>query len=117
MRIHDSELKVLEVLWTKGPQPAAEVVKALRDSTGWSRNTTYTIIKRAIEKGLIRRDEPRFLCTALVSRSDVQESEADELIERMFNGSRRQFFAALLADDKLSSEEVEELRYLIDGRR
>lgn len=117
MRIHDSELRVLEVLWDRGPTPASEVAKLLRDSTGWSRNTTYTILKRCVEKGLIRRDEPRFLCTALVSRKDVQASEADELIDRMFDGSRRQFFAALLSQDRMSRQELDELRRLIDERR
>ena len=117
MKIHDSELKVLEVLWAAGTQPAAAVAKALKETTGWSRNTTYTILKRCVEKGLIRRDEPKFLCTALISREEVQTSEADELIERMFDGSRRQFFAALLAGDKLSQNELEELRRLIDERR
>ncbi|MBD5560455.1 MAG: BlaI/MecI/CopY family transcriptional regulator [Clostridia bacterium] len=117
MKVHDSELKVLEVLWANGPQTAAELSRELKESTGWSRNTTYTILKRCAAKSLIRRDEPHFLCTALVSRDEVRTSETDELIGRMFGGSRRQFFSALIADERLSEAELEELRDMIDARR
>lgn len=117
MKVHDSELKVLEVLWTEGTLSAAQIAKALAASTGWSRNTTYTIIKRCIDKGLIRRDEPKFLCTPLVSRDEVRSRETDEFIDRMFDGSRKQFFAALIADSKLSESELAELRDLINERR
>lgn len=117
MRVHDSELRVLEALWADGPRTAAEIAGQLRTSTGWSRNTTYTILKRCVDKGLIRRDEPRFLCTALVSREEVRSSETEELIDRMFSGSRKQLFAALLSDEKLSDAELVELRQLIDSKR
>ena len=117
MKVHDSELKVLEALWSGGPKTASAIAGELKDSTGWSRNTTYTILKRCVEKGLIRRDEPKFLCTPLVSREDVRATETDELIDRMYDGSRSRFFAALLSSDNLTESELQELRALIDGRR
>lgn len=62
MKLFDSELKVMEVLWTQGEMPARDIVDVLSASIGWNKNTTYTVIKKCIEKGAIAREEPNFLC-------------------------------------------------------
>ena len=114
MKLFDSERKVMEVLWQKGELPAGQIVKILKEETGWNRNTTYTVIKKCVDKGAIRREEPGFVCKALVSRKEVQEYETEELIDKMFDGSREKFFAAFLDGKKLSNQEVEQLKKLIN---
>lgn len=113
-KLFDSEKKVMEVLWEHGTMTAGEMVKALRESIGWNRNTTYTVIKKCIAKGAIQRTEPKFQCTAVVSREQVQDYETNELVNRMFNGSKEKFFAAFLDGDKLSDDEIRNLKEMVN---
>lgn len=114
MRLVDSELKVMEVLWGEGEVPARQVAARLKEDTGWNVNTTYTIIKRCMEKGAVEREEPGFLCRATVSREQVQRSRTQELIDKVYGGQRERLFAALLDSEPLSGEELQRLRGLID---
>ena len=114
MRLVDSELKVMAVLWGAGEMPARQVAAVLKDSTGWNVNTTYTLIKRCMEKGAVEREEPGFLCRALVSREQVQRSRTRELIDKVYGGQRESLFAALLDSEPISGEELRRLRALID---
>lgn len=114
IKLFDSELKVMETLWREGEITAGQVAKILKDEIGWNRNTTYTVIKKCVEKGAIERIEPKFTCKALISKEDVQAYETEELIERMFDGSRKQFFAAFLSENKLTSEELQQLKALVN---
>ncbi len=114
IKLFDSERKVMEVLWREGTLTAGQVVKILKEETGWNRNTTYTVIKKCVEKGAIKRSEPGFVCEALISRQEVQDYETEELIDKMFDGSKEKFFAAFLDGKKLSKKEVEQLRRMIE---
>ena len=113
VKLFDSELKVMDVLWKKGDLPAKEIAKALTNELGWNVNTTYTIIKRCMKKGAIARSEPGFLCHALIAKSAVQEAETDELINKIYDGSADKLFAALLGRKKLSSEQIEKLKQIV----
>ena len=115
-KLFDSEAKVMEIIWEKGPLSAKEISLIAADSIGWNKNTTYTVIKKLEAKGFIRRDEPGFICTALVSQEQVQKTEAKSLLDKVFGGSRKALFSALLEDEKLSDKEIEELRDLINKR-
>ena len=115
-KLFDSEAKVMEILWEKGAISAKEVSLIAADTIGWNKNTTYTVIKKLEAKGFIRRDEPGFVCTPLVSKEDMQKSEASSLLNKVFGGSRKALFSALLEDEKLSAEEIKELKDLIDKR-
>lgn len=114
IKLFDSELKVMEVLWREGELSAGRISQILKEEIGWNRNTTYTVIKKCIEKGAVRRKEPKFICQAAVSKEDIQAYETNELIEKMFDGSKRQFFAAMLSEDALTREELKELKELIN---
>lgn len=114
-RISDAELKVMDALWRDNPAPARDVADALRRARGWNKNTTYTLIKRLIEKGLVAREEPGFLCRATVSREAVQRKESGEFVDRLFGGSASRLFAALVDGGKLEKAEVDALRRMIDG--
>lgn len=112
-KIYDSEMKLLELIWEREPISAKELSLLAAERIGWNKNTTYTVLKKIESKGYILRSEPGFICTSLISRKDVQRSETRGLIERVFGGSRRALFSALLADEQLSNEELDALRGML----
>ena len=87
IKLCESELKVMELLWEEGELRAGEIVPILSARVGWNRNTTYTIIKKCVEKGAIRRIEPKFVCQPLVTKEQTQVYEINALAERLFDGS------------------------------
>ena len=113
VKLFDSELKVMDILWTEGDVPAKHVAEVLTGELGWNKNTTYTLIKRCIKKGAIERFEPGFLCHALIPKEEVQEAETDELINKIYDGSVDKLFAALLSRKKLSAQQIERLRQMV----
>ncbi|MCQ4935162.1 BlaI/MecI/CopY family transcriptional regulator [Anaerotignum propionicum] len=113
IKLFDSELKVMEVLWEQGSLPARDIVDVLTERIGWNKNTTYTVIKKCIEKGAIQREEPVFLCKPLVTKDEVQRSETEQLIDKMFGGSSELFFSAFLQNQGISEEEANRLSKII----
>lgn len=113
IKLFDSELKVMEVLWERGKIPARDVVSVLSERIGWNKNTTYTVIKKCIEKGAVLREEPGFICSPLVTRDEVQQSETEQLIDKMFGGSSELFFSAFLKNQGLSEDEAARLARMI----
>ena len=114
IKLFDSELRVMEVLWKQGSLHAGQIAKFLKADIGWSRNTTYTVINKCIEKGAIRREEPKFMCHALIGREEVQRQEVDALMGRMFGGSVERLFAAMVGDRQLTRDEITGLRRLVE---
>lgn len=113
IKLFDSELKVMDVLWREGDLPAKDIARTLTNELGWNVNTTYTLIKRCMKKGAIARSEPGFMCHALIPKSAVQEAETDELINKVYDGSADKLFAALLGRKKLSAAQIEKLRQIV----
>lgn len=113
VKLFDSELKVMSVLWRDGDVPAKYIAKLLTEELGWNVNTTYTLIKRCIKKGAIERSEPGFMCHALVMKEEVQEAETNELIDKVYDGSADKLFAALLSRKKLSAAQIEKLKQIV----
>ncbi len=116
IKLFDSELKVMELIWEKEPVSAKELSLIAEKEYGWNKNTTYTVIKKIEAKGYIRRTEPGFICSSLISKEDVCKSEAKALLEKFFGGSRKALFSALIEDEKLSPDEIAELRGMIDKK-
>jgi predicted transcriptional regulator len=114
VKLFDSELKVMEIIWERGPISAKEISLILGELIGWNKNTTYTIIKKLIEKDIILREEPNFICFAKLKKEQVQSAETKSLIEKLYQGSKKAFFAAFIQNEKLSKEDLEELKKLID---
>lgn len=112
-KLFDSELKVMGVLWREGECTAKHIAEELGEEVGWNRNTTYTIIKRCIEKGAVERLEPNFRCRPLIDKEAVQHAETDELVSKLFDGSADKLFASLLGRKKLSAEQVARLREIV----
>ena len=117
MKLFDSEMKVMEVLWREGDVTAKRISEILKEEIGWNKNTTYTVIKKCAAKRAIERIDPNFLCHALVKKEEIQQEEAKDLIDRIFNGSADQLFAALLSSGTISEEDKERLIHLIENTR
>ena len=113
IKLQDAELKVMNVIWREGRATAKHVAEVLKAETGWNVNTTYTLLRRCIDKGALERSEPGFLCRPLISKEEVQRSETDRLITKVFDGSADKLFAALLGRKKLPPEEIEKLKAII----
>ena len=113
VKLFDSELKVMDVLWKEGDMPAKQISDILKESIGWNMNTTYTVIKKCIAKGAIERREPNFLCHALIARDVVQAAETEELLHKLFDSSPDLLFASLLGHQKLSKAQIDNLRRMV----
>lgn len=115
-RIYDSELKILELIWEREPVSAKELSLLAAARLSWNKNTTYTVLKKIEVKGYIRRSDPGFICTSLVSREDIRRTEARGLVQKLFDGSRKALFSTLIQDEELSEDELEALQKLIEQR-
>ena len=113
IKLFDSELKVMELLWDAGDLSAKDIIERLAESTGWNRTTTYIVIRKCITKKAIERYEPNFMCHALVTRDEVRKAETAELIDKLFGGSKDMLLASLLSDKKMSKDDIRKLREYI----
>lgn len=114
MKLFDSELKIMGVLWREGDVTAKHISDVLKEETGWNMNTTYTLINRCIKKGAIERSEPHFLCHAQISKEEVQKEETEELINKIYDGSADKLFAALLGRKSLSARQLKRLKEIVE---
>ena len=112
-KLFESELKLMELLWENEGLSAKELSLLANEKIAWNKNTTYTVIKKLIAKGVIKRVEPDFRCYSLVNRVDVGRQEAKSVIDLFYGGSIKALLSSFMADTDLSEEEVEELRQLI----
>ena len=110
MNIRETEMNILEILWKEGPLPASELYKILEDSIGWERSTTYTVLKKCIEKNFIERKDPGFICIPIIEKSSVQKAKIADIISVFFNNSKPNFLNTFLSDETLTEEEVKELK-------
>lgn len=115
IKMFTSELKVMHILWEKGTLPAKEIAKELNETLGWNVNTTYTLIKRCIKKNTIARSEPNFICTPLVDKSEIQMSKLNDLLEEVYDGSIANLFSAVISNQKLSKDDINELKRMIEN--
>ena len=116
MKLFDSEWKVMEVLWQENDLTAKEISLRLAERVGWNKNTTYTVIKKWIDKGAIERREPNFICHAALTRRQAQKEEANTLVDKVFGGSAELLFASILSDRSLTREEIERLKALVEAQ-
>lgn len=112
-KIFESEYRFCLILWEHEPLPSAELAKLCKERLGWSRTTAYTVIHRLSERGIVKNENG--LVSSLVSKDEAQAAELDELVEKTFEGSLPAFIAAFARKTKLSQDEVDRLRAMIDG--
>lgn len=115
IKLFDSELKIMDVIWKNGDTTAKNIAEILKEQVGWSKTTTYTLIKRCIDKGAIERIEPNFVCHPLVTIEQARELETTQLINKMYDGAPDQLVASILGRKNLSPEEIERLKQLVNS--
>ena len=114
IKLCDSELNVMELIWEHGTMTAKDLAILAEKEIGWNKNTTYTVLKQLVRKKAIQRDEPNFMCSALITKENIQKNETNNLIDKFFCGSKKLFMSAFLTDHELSEIEIEELRKLLE---
>lgn len=117
IRLHEGELNVMELLWSNKALAAKDIAKIIKEYIGWEKNTTYTVIKRLIDKGAIKREDPGFLCRASISKRAVQNIETKVLLNKLYNGSLNTFLSDYLKNQDLSRTEFMELERIISEQR
>ncbi len=112
-KVFESEYKFCLILWENEPIKSTDLVKLCDKQLGWKKATTYTVIKRLSERGVLKNEDA--IVTSLVSKEEVQQAQMDELLERTFEGSMPAFIAAFAKRQKLSDEEIKKLQDMIDS--
>lgn len=113
IRLHEGELNVMELLWSNKMLAAKDIAKIVKEYIGWEKNTTYTVIKRLIDKGAIERVDPGFMCKAVVSKAKIRETETEALLDKLFDGSFTCMFSEYLKNRSLKATEILELEKLL----
>ncbi len=110
-KVFESEYRFCLILWEHEPVKSSELVALCKEQLGWKPTTTYTVIKRLSERGVLKNENT--IVTSLVTKEAVQAAEIDELVEKKFDGSLPAFVAAFARHQKLSHREVEEIEAMI----
>ena len=114
-KIFEKEYKFCLILWEHEPIRSGELAKLCEEQLGWKTTTTYTVIKRLADRGVLKNEN--MIVTSLVSKDEVQASEIDEFVEEKFAGSLPAFFAAFTKRQKISEAEIEAIQQMIDRCR
>lgn len=114
-KIHESEYRFCLIMWEHQPVTAVQLVKLCQEQLGWKRTTTYTVIKRLGERGVLKCEDGTV--TALISKEAAQDREIDTLVEEKFQGSLPAFVAAFTKRQDISEEELDQVQRMIDRIR
>ncbi len=112
-RISESEYRFCLILWENEPIKSKELVRLCEERLGWKSTTTFTVIKRLSDRGVVKNEKT--IVSALISKEQVQESEIEEMVEKTFEGSIPAFLAAFGRHRKMSEKEIEEIKKIIEG--
>ncbi len=112
-KVFESEYRFCLILWKHEPINSTKLAKLCNEQLGWSRTTTYTVIKRLSERGVVKNENA--IVTSLVSKEEIQEAEIDEMVEKTFEGSLPAFIAAFTKRKSLTPEQVDEIHRMIDS--
>ena len=111
-KVFESEYRFCLILWEREPVSSGELVKLCGERLGWKPTTTYTVLRRLGERGVLKNENS--VVTSLVSKAEVQAAEMDEMMDRTFEGSLPAFIAAFAKRQRLSDAEIEEIRRIIE---
>ena len=114
-KVYESEYRFCLILWEQEPVRSKDLVKLCQERLGWKSTTTYTVIKRLSERGVVKNENS--IVTSLVSKDEVQAAELDELVEKTFEGSLPAFIAAFTKHKKISEAEIDQVQAMIDQLR
>lgn len=111
-KIFESEYRFCLILWENEPVSSRELSELCKEKLGWSKTTTYTVIKRLSDRGVLKNENT--VVSSLISKDEAQISEIDELMEKKFEGSIPAFIAAFAKSRRLSEKDVEEINRIIE---
>lgn len=114
-KIFESEYRFCLILWEHEPVKSSELVALCKEQLGWKPTTTYTVIKRLSERGVLKNENT--VVTSLVSKDAVQAAEINEMVKKTFEGSLPAFIAAFTKHQKISDEEIDAVQQMIDRYR
>lgn len=114
-KIFESEYRFCLILWENEPIKSKELVKLCQEQLGWKSTTTYTVIKRLAQRGVLKNEDT--IVTSLVSKDQIQAAELEEFVERTFEGSLPAFVAAFTKHQKISEDEIDAVQAMIDRYR
>ncbi|MBE6610169.1 MAG: BlaI/MecI/CopY family transcriptional regulator [Ruminococcaceae bacterium] len=114
-KVFESEYRFCLILWENEPIKSSELVNLCREQLGWKPTTTYTVIKRLSERGVLKNENT--IVSSLVSKDEIQAAEIDEMVEKTFEGSLPAFIAAFTKHQKISEKEIDALQKMIDSYR
>ena len=117
IRLHDGELNVMELLWSNKELAARDISKIIKEYIGWEKNTTYTVIKRLIDKGAIVREDHGFICKANVTKKKIQETETNILLDKFYGGSLVNFINSYMMNYRMNEEERDALLQLAQRKQ
>ena len=112
-KIFESEYRFCLILWEQEPINSTRLAQLCKEQLGWSKATTYTVIRRLAERGVVRNENATV--TSLISKEEAQASRLEEMVEETFEGSLPAFIAAFSRSKRLTAEDVAQLRSLIDS--
>ena len=112
-KLTESEYRFVKIIWDNQPMPSSQLVEKCREAFDWKKSTTYTMLKRLCEKGVLKNESSTV--TALVTKQEVERYQSSHVVNETFDGSLPNFIAAFMQDKKLTKEEAEKLKQLIDS--
>ena len=110
-----ADRRLLDLVWENQPIPSPQLCKAAEKKLGWKRTTTYTVLKRLCDKGVIQNEAT--IVTALLDRDSVRQAEGEAVLNRSFGGSLPSFLAAFLRAGRVSDEDAEEIERMLEEYR
>lgn len=114
-KLFDAELKFMNIIWEREPIGSGDLVKVCNEKLGWKKSTTYTVLRKLCNRGILKNEKT--IVTAIIKKEETQRYESNEVVEKSFGGSLPKFLTAFFSDKKISREEAEELKKLIDLHR
>lgn len=114
-KVFESEYRFCLILWENEPVKSSKLVELCKEQLGWKPTTTYTVIKRLSERGVLKNENT--VVTSLISKDEVQAAELNEMVEKTFEGSLPAFIAAFTKHQKISDKEIDAVQQMIDRFR
>ncbi len=111
-KVFESEYRFCLILWENEPIGSTELAKICKEKLGWSRTTTYTVIKRLSDRGVVVNENA--VVRSLISKEEIQKAEIEELVQKKFEGSLPDFIATFTRHQRLTDEEINQIKNLID---
>ena len=112
-KVFESEYRFCRILWRVEPVESRELARLCQEELGWRKSTTYTVLKRLSDRGVLKNDHA--MVTSLVSQEEVQVAQMDEMLEKTFGGSLPAFLAAFARRQELTQEQIDEIQKIIEG--